>query len=71
MFREILMEIELLYRKMWEVNKDIETVAGNKDMPFAKVIYTLSKGISSEELFHMTDEEFIKHIQRAQFKESL
>lgn len=71
MFREILMEIELLYKKMWEVNKDIETVAGNKDMPFAKVIYALSKKVDSQELFNMSDEEFIRHIQKVQLKESL
>lgn len=71
MFREIIMEIELLYKKMWEVNKDIETVAGNKEMPFAKVIYAMTKGVEPQHLFNMNDEEFIRHIQKIQFKESL
>jgi hypothetical protein len=67
--REIIMEIELLYTKMNEVNKEVESEIGNSNMPFSKVLYALTKGISQEDLFMMTDDKLIKLIQKIQIIE--
>lgn len=67
--KEIMMEIELLYTKMNEVNREVESEIGNSNMPFAKVLYALTKGVSREDLFMMNDEQLIKLIQKIQIIE--
>lgn len=66
---EILMEIELLYKKMNELNKDVEHDLKNENMPFSKLIYTLTKGISRDDLFMMNDEDFINLVRKLQIIE--
>jgi hypothetical protein len=67
--KEILMEIELLYKKMSESNKDVEQELKNDSMPFAKVLYTLTKGISRDDLFMMNDHDLRELIQKIQIIE--
>ena len=40
--REILMELELLFTKMNDVNMEFENEQGNKEIPFGKVIYAIT-----------------------------
>lgn len=63
------MELELLYNKMNEINKEVESNMGNQEMPFAKSLYALTNGLSREDLFLMTDKDLIKLIQKIQIKE--
>lgn len=66
---EIMMEIEILYKKMNELNKDVEQELKNQNMPFAKVLYTLTKGISRDDLFMMDDEQLTQLIRKVQIIE--
>ena len=68
--REILMEIELLYNKMEEVNREVEIENGNDELPFGKVLFALLNGLDKKELFNMTNQELISHIQKIQIIES-
>ena len=63
------MEIELLYKKMNELNKDVEQELKNENMPFAKVLYALTKGISRDDLFMMNDEQLTQLIRKVQIIE--
>lgn len=60
--KEIIMEIEILRLKMGNYTED--------KIPFAKVLYAMTSKLSRSELFDMTDEEFIRHIQKIQLLES-
>ena len=68
--KEILMEINLLYNKMNEVNNENEVLLGNEDIPFSKVLLAITRGISNDVLFEMSNEELISHIQKIQLIES-
>lgn len=68
--KEILMEIELLYNKMKEVNISIELENGNDDLPFAKVLFALTHSVEKNKLFNMNNDELIAHIQKIQIIES-
>lgn len=67
--REIIMELELLYVKMNEVNKEVEQELKNENMPFSKVLYALTKGISRDDLFMMDDEQLVHLIRKIQIIE--
>ena len=67
---EIMMEITLLFNKMNEVNCDNEMHFGNSEISFSKIIYAITRGLNKEELFRMTNEELIRHIQKIQLIES-
>ena len=67
--REIIMELELLYVKMNEVNKEVEHELKNENMPFSKVLYALTKGISRDDLFMMDDEQLVHLIRKIQIIE--
>jgi hypothetical protein len=68
--KEVLMELELLYNKMEEVNREFEFEAGNEELPFGKVLYAVLNKTTKTELFEMNNEELIKHIQKIQILES-
>ena len=65
-----MMEIALLFNKMNEVNGDNEMHFGNGEISFSKIIYAITRGLNKEELFGMTNEELIRHIQKIQLIES-
>lgn len=67
--KEIMMELELLYTKMNEANKEIESEIGNANMPFSKLIYAITKGLTNDDVFNMDDELLLKHIQKIQLIE--
>lgn len=67
---EIIMELQLLYNKMNEANSEVEGILGNEELPFSKVLYAVTRNIKNSDLFDMTDEELLKHIQRTQLIES-
>ena len=67
---EIIMELQLLYNKMNEANSEAEGILGNEELPFSKVLYAVIRNIKNSDLFDMTDEELLKHIQRTQLIES-
>jgi hypothetical protein len=67
--KEIMMELELLYSKMNETNKEVECEIGNKCMPFSKLIYAITKGLTKEDIFMMDDDSLLKHIQKIQLIE--
>lgn len=67
--REIIKELEILYEKMNNTNKELENEMGNKNLPFAKLLYTVTKGVSKDDLFNMTNEELIRLIQKIQIIE--
>jgi len=67
---EIIMELQLLYNKMNEANSEVECILGNEELPFSKVLYAVIRNIKNSDLFDMTDEELLKHIQRTQLIES-
>lgn len=60
--KEIVMEIEILKLKMSSYTD--ETVS------FGKILYALTNKLERSKLFNMTDEEFIRHIQKIQILES-
>ena len=64
------MELQLLYNKMNEANSEVEGILGNEELPFGKVLYAVTRNIKNSDLFDMTDEELLKHIQRTQLIES-
>ena len=64
--KEILMEIELLFFKMTEVNKEYEQSVGNEELPFGKVLYALTR---DKKFFNMDNNELIKYIQKIQLIE--
>jgi hypothetical protein len=67
--KEILLEIELLFNKMNEVNDDTEREFGNDDIPFAKILFAITRSLERKELFGLTDQQLIKHIQKIQLIE--
>ena len=67
---EIIMELQLLYNKMNEANSEVEGILGNEELPFSKVLYAVTRNIKNSDLFDMTDEELLKHIQITQLIES-
>lgn len=68
--REILMEIELLYNKMNEVNYENESKLGNINIPFSKILYAITRNYSKEELFNIGDKDLIQLIRKIQLIES-
>lgn len=60
--KEIFMELEILKNKI--------DSSSNTNNSFAKVIYSITNKLKRSELFEMTDEELIKHIQKIQIIES-
>ena len=64
------MEIELLYNKMNEVNYENESKLGNINIPFAKILYAITRNYSKEELFNIGDKDLIQLIRKIQLIES-
>lgn len=69
MRQEILMEMEILYDKMNNVNIEFEKENGNETMPFSKLLFCITNNISRDELFNMKDIELLKIIQKKQLIE--
>lgn len=67
---EVLMEMNLLRKKMEEVNAENEELIGNDSLPFAKVLYAITSKIDKKVLFEMTDSELINYIRKVQLIES-
>ena len=67
--KEILLEVELLFNKMNEVNHGTEKEFGNDDIPFSKILFAITRGLDRDELFGLTDQQLIKHIQKIQLIE--
>ena len=59
--KEILMEIEILRQKMEKHDDNVN---------FPKLIYAITGKITRSELFNMTEQELITHIQKIQIIES-
>lgn len=68
--KELLLEIEILYKKMNETNLEYEQSQGNQDIPFAKVLYALTRSVDKEYLFNMSNSELLSHIHKIQTQES-
>lgn len=68
--KEVMMELELLYNKMQESNKEVEIELKNEDIPFAKILFAVIRGIQKSDLFDMNDEDLINHIRKIQILES-
>lgn len=68
--KEALMEIELLYKKIEEVNRDVEKELKNEELPFGKVLVAILNRTTKTELFNMSDEELVNHIRKIQILES-
>ena len=64
------MEMNLLRKKMEEVNAENEELIGNDSLPFAKVLYAITSKIDKKVLFEMTDSELINYIRKVQLIES-
>lgn len=60
--KEIIMELEILKTRIEKYSDEPVT--------FSKLIYTITNKMNRTELFGMTDEELIKHIQKLQILES-
>ena len=67
---EVLMEMNMLRKKMEEVNAENEELIGNDSLPFAKVLYAIASKIDKKVLFEMTDSELINYIRKVQLIES-
>ena len=67
---EVLMEMNLLRKKMEEVNAENEELIGNDSLPFAKVLYAITSKIDKKVLFEMTDSELINYMRKVQLIES-
>lgn len=59
---EILEELKVLKKK-------IDETSGTENS-FAKTLFAITNKLTRSELFNMTDEELIKHIQKVQIRES-
>lgn len=59
--KEILTEIELLRKKLEKYDDNVT---------FPKLLYAITGKISRSELFNMTEQELITHIQKIQIIES-
>lgn len=68
--KEVIMELEILYNKMEDINRDIENEAGNEEIPFGKVLCAVMNRITKSDLFEMNNQDLIKHIQKIQIIES-
>lgn len=66
---EIIMELQLLYNKMNVVNNEIEEELGNKEIPFGKVLYAITRNIKNSDLFDMDNATLLRHIQKIQLIE--
>lgn len=58
--KEILMEIEILRKKMEKYDDNVN---------FPKLLYAITGKITRSELFNMTERELITHIQKIQIIE--
>ena len=67
--REIIMELQLLYNKMNVANNEIEEELGNKEIPFGKVLYAITRNIKNSDLFDMDNATLLRHIQKIQLIE--
>lgn len=59
---EIIEELKVLKKKIDETSQ--------KNTPFAMTLYAITRSLSKSELYEMTDEDLIKHIQKMQIIES-
>ena len=66
---EIIMELQLLYNKMNAANNEVEEELGNKEIPFSKVLYAVTRTIKNSDLFNMDNETLLRHIQKIQLIE--
>ena len=66
---EIIMELQLLYNKMNVANNEVEEELGNKEIPFSKVLYAVTRNIKNSDLFNMDNETLLRHIQKLQLIE--
>ena len=67
--REIIMELQLLYNKMNAANNEVEEELGNKEIPFGKVLYAITRNIKNSDLFDMDNATLLRHIQKIQLIE--
>ena len=67
--REIIMELQLLYNKMNAANNEVEEELGNKEIPFGKVLYAITRNIKNSDLFDMDNAALLRHIQKIQLIE--
>ncbi len=66
---EIIMELQLLYNKMNAANNEVEEELGNKEIPFGKVLYAITRNIKNSDLFDMDNATLLRHIQKIQLIE--
>ena len=66
---EIITELQLLYNKMNAANNEVEEELGNKEIPFGKVLYAITRNIKNSDLFDMDNATLLRHIQKIQLIE--
>lgn len=66
---EIIMELQLLYNKMNAANNEVEEELGNKEIPFGKVLYAITRNVKNSDLFDMDNATLLRHIQKIQLIE--
>lgn len=62
---EVLLELKILYEKMQENNRLF-----SENFNISKMLFALTYGISRDQMFNMTNNEFIEHIRKVQIVES-
>ena len=48
---------------------EVEEELGNKEIPFGKVLYAITRNIKNSDLFDMDNETLLRHIQKIQLIE--
>ena len=66
---EIIMELQLLYNKMNAANNEVEEELGNKEIPFSKVLYAVTRNIKNSDQLNMDNETLLRNIQKIQLIE--
>ena len=50
-------------------NNEVEGELGNKEIPFGKVLYAITRNIKNSDLFDMDNATLLRHIQKIQLIE--